>query len=99
MANYRNQAVERLFRSILLLQSPEECSAFFEDLCTITELQEMSQRLEAAMLLRQGMNYQTISKTLGISTTTISRVSRCINYGSGGYETVLSRLEGEESDR
>ena len=96
MQNYYSEAVDALFRSILLLESEEECRAFFEDLCTIKELQDMAQRLETARLLYRGKNYQEISRLVGISSTTISRVSRCLNYGGGGYETVISRLEDQE---
>ena len=96
MQTYYSEAVDALFRSILLLESAEECRAFFEDLCTIKELQDMAQRLETARLLYSGKNYQEISKQVGISSTTISRVSRCLNYGGGGYETVIVRLEEQE---
>ena len=96
MQNYYSEAVDALFRSILLLESEDECRAFFEDLCTIKELQDMAQRLETARLLYAGKNYQEISKQVGISSTTISRVSRCLNYGGGGYEKVIARLEERE---
>ncbi len=98
MATFRNESVDRLFSAMLQLHDQEECAAFFEDLCTITEIRDMAQRLDAAILLREGMNYQAISKKLGISTTTISRVSRCINYGSGGYATVLDRMKEEGTE-
>ena len=96
MQKYYSEAIDALFRSILLLDSEEECRAFFEDLCTIKELQDMAQRLETARLLYSGKNYQEISRQVGISSTTISRVSRCLNYGEGGYETVIARLEQQE---
>ena len=99
MQNYNSESINDLFRSILLLQNEDECRAFFEDLCTIKELQDMAQRLETARLLSEGMNYQEISREVGISSTTISRVSRCLNYGGGGYETVISRLGGREKQQ
>ncbi|MCR4606364.1 MAG: helix-turn-helix domain-containing protein [Oscillospiraceae bacterium] len=99
MQNYNSESINDLFRSILLLQNEDECRAFFEDLCTIKELQDMAQRLETARLLSEGKNYQEISREVGISSTTISRVSRCLNYGGGGYETVISRLGGREKQR
>ena len=99
MQNYNSESINDLFRSILLLQNEDECRAFFEDLCTIKELQDMAQRLETARLLAEGKNYQEISREVGISSTTISRVSRCLNYGGGGYETVISRLGGREKQR
>lgn len=77
---------------MLNLESIEECYDFFEDLCTIKELQDMSQRLDTAIMLNKGMNYQTISKEVGVSTATISRVSKCLNYGNGGYATAIERL-------
>ena len=99
MQNYNSESINDLFRSILLLQNEDECRAFFEDLCTIKELQDMAQRLETARLLSEGKNYQEISREVGISSTTISRVSRCLNYGGGGYETVISRLGGREKQQ
>ncbi len=98
MQNYYTDALKTLFRGILLLQTDEECRAFFEDLCTITELQDMAQRLQTACLLAEGKNYQEISRQVGISSTTISRVSKCLNYGAGGYETVIKRLGDREGD-
>ena len=99
MQNYNSESINDLFRSILLLQNEDECRAFFEDLCTIKELQDMAQRLETARLLSEGKNYQEISREVGISSTTISRVRRCLNYGGGGYETVISRLGGREKQQ
>lgn len=97
MQGFHSESIERLFKAITMLKNEEECSAFFEDLCTIMELQDMAQRLDAAVMLKKGFNYQTISKEIGISTATISRVSKCINYGSGGYNTVLQRIMDEET--
>jgi len=92
MQNIPSESLDRLFRAIASLETKEEVSAFFEDVCTITELIDMSQRLETALMLNRGENYQTISKEIGISTATISRVSKCINYGSGGYKIVIDRM-------
>ena len=91
----RNNSVDRLFRSILNLNSIDECYAYFEDLCTVKEIQDMAQRLDTAILLSQGQSYQTITKQVGISTATIGRVSRCLNYGTGGYQAAIDRLEEE----
>ena len=98
MSSFHSESIDRLYRAILSLRSEEECAAFFEDICTIMETRDMAQRLETAVLLKEGMNYQAISKKLGISTTTISRVSRCLNYGSGGYQIVLDRLQENEKE-
>lgn len=92
-----SEAFERLFTAFSLLNSREDCAAFLQDLCTITELQDMAQRLETATLLQKGLNYQTISKQVGVSTTTISRVSRCLNYGAGGYGKALEKLKEDEA--
>ena len=89
----RSPEMDRLFQSILNLQTMDECYAYFEDLCTIKELSDMAQRLEVAILLKQGLSYQRISRQVDVSTATIGRVSKCLNYGSGGYEATLKKLE------
>ena len=83
----------RLFQALLSLQNEEECEAFLRDLCTMKELADMAQRLEAAEMLLQGNTYEQIIKSVRISTATISRINQCIQYGSGGYRTVVSRLQ------
>ena len=92
----KTEAVDHLFEAILTLKTPEECYAFFEDICTIKEVQDMAQRLDAAILLDEGVGYQAISEQVGISTATISRVSKCLNYGAGGYRAAIDRLKEEE---
>ena len=93
---YHSDSLDRLFDGILLLRTREECRAFFEDVCTIQEMRNLAQRLEAASLLERGVHYQEIAGAVGTSTATISRVSRCLQYGSGGYRTVLERLREQE---
>lgn len=88
--------IEYLIRGILTLQTPEECFSFFEDLCTISELTEMSRRLQAAKMLSDNCIYSEIAAQTGLSTATISRVNRCLKYGSDGYLTVLERLDQTE---
>ena len=88
--------VRELFRAILTLASEEECAALFEDLCTVKEVQDLSQRLQVATMLNRGEKYQTIEQVTGASTATISRVNKCLVYGSGGYRTVLARVKDEE---
>ena len=95
MSNIRSESVDRLFQMILRLESTEDCYAFFEDVCTIKEVQDMAQRLDAAFLLDQGMNYQEISQSVGISTATISRVSKCLKYGSG-YRNAIDKTKEQE---
>ena len=91
------ESVDRLFRTILNLQTIEECYAYFEDLCTIKELQDMAQRLDTAILLDQGMSYQKIAREVGVSTATIGRVSKCLNYGTGGYRKAIDGLLEEDA--
>ena len=96
MSPFNTPSIERLFAAILQLKNEEECRQFLEDICTIKEVQDMAQRLEAAILLDQGEAYQAISDQVGISTATISRVSRCLNYGAGGYRQVIDRMKEED---
>ena len=88
---------DELFEAVLKLKSVKDCRKFFEDVCTIKEIQDMTQRLEVAALLKQGNNYQEVSKKTGASTATISRVNKCLNYGSGGYNLVLNDNKDGES--
>lgn len=91
-----NEEVTRLFEGILKLKTVEECYTFFEDVCTINEIQSISQRFEVARMLRGKETYQEICRKTGASTATISRVNRCLTYGNDGYELVLARMDGEE---
>lgn len=89
----RSEAMDRLFQSFLALETVDECYAYFEDLCTIKELNDMAQRLEVAIALSKGLSYQKITEQVDVSTATIGRVSKCLNYGPGGYKTILEKLE------
>lgn len=93
MEHWHNASTDRLVDTILKLETPEECYRFFEDLCTIKELRDMSQRLDVAVLLDEGKNYQEITALTGVSTATISRVSKCVSYGSGGYEAAIKKMK------
>lgn len=93
MQYMESDSLNQLFDAIVSLKSREECSKFFEDICTVKEMLDLAQRLDVAVLLDQGASYQTIAQQINVSTATISRVSRCLNYGSGGYRMVLDRLE------
>ena len=95
MSNWHSQQIDELFEAVLTLRSVEECYAFFEDACTIKEIIEIAQRLKVAKLLSAGTSYVTVSKEVGVSTATISRVSKCLEYGNGGYQLVMDRV-GEE---
>ena len=88
-----NDAITNLYKAVLTLQTVEEAAAFFDDLCTIREIQDMSSRFEVAKLLDAGKNYGEISSETGASSATISRVNRCLHYGKDGYKTVLKKLE------
>ena len=89
----QSAAVSYFFDAVLSLENREECYKFFEDVCTVKELVAIAQRVEVAKMLREERTYLDIAKETGASTATISRVSRCINYGAGGYKIILSRLE------
>lgn len=93
MSNFRNEEIDHLFQAILSLKSVEECYLFFEDACTIKELNEIAQRFEVACLLDEKKNYQEVNKKTGASTATICRVNKCLNYGGGGYRTAIDRLK------
>ncbi len=97
MTNWYTEEVKALFDAILTLDDREECRAFFEDACTVKEIREIAQRLRVAELLRAGTSYALINAETGVSTATISRVSRCLEYGSGGYDLVLNRREQERT--
>lgn len=84
---------KKLYEAILTLETIEECEAFFDDIFTIQEIEAIAQRLEVACHLSQGKNYAEINKETGASTATICRVSKALNYGDGGYKTVIERLD------
>lgn len=96
MSKFHNESTDRLFQSILNLNSLEECYDYFEDLCTIKEILDMAQRLDAAILLNKGASYQQIQSEVKISTATIGRVSKCLNYGTGGYKEAINRLQQDK---
>ena len=95
--NQSNPTLEYLIRGFLTLQDVNECRDFLFDLCTESELLEMSRRLQAAKMLKSGMIYTEIAERTGLSTATISRVNRCLKYNeNSGYDVVLERLAKEE---
>lgn len=94
LINEKNR--EFLYDAILSLQSREECKSFLEDLCTINELEAISQRLVVAKYLMEDKVYVDIVEKTGASTATISRVNRTLRYGTGGYESIVNRLSGKE---
>lgn len=88
--------LDMLFKAILELQNIDECYKFFEDIATITELKAISQRIQVAKMLKEKKVYTEIAESTGASTATISRVNKCLNYGQGGYNIVLDRINSEE---
>ena len=98
MKNHHTEEIDRLFEAILSLETVEECRDFFDDACTVKEINEIAQRLLAAGMLREGKSYAEISKQTGMSTATISRVNKCLEYGNGGYEMVFDRLANKKDE-
>ena len=98
MKKLHTEEVDALFEAILSLQDIDECYKFFEDVCTVKEILEIAQRLKAAKMLKDGRNYAEVCKATGMSTATISRVSKCLEYGDGGYELVIERTEGSKKE-
>ena len=96
MHNLQSESLDRLFDVIVNLQSREECRRFFDDLCTVSELQAMEQRYQVAVLLNEGLIYNDILEKTGASSATISRVNRALISGTGGYELVLERMKEQE---
>lgn len=92
MTKLRHRDEELFYEAVMTLRSKEECRRFFEDICTIKELQAISQRMRVACLLDSGSNYLEVSEVTGASSATISRVNRCLNYGSG-YREALDNLK------
>lgn len=90
------EELDYLFDAILSLKSKEECYKFFEDICTIKEIKDLAQRLEVAKMLKQKKTYLDIAEVTGVSTATVSRVNRALNYGSDGYNLVFERIGFEE---
>lgn len=89
----QNPETDALFRAVLSLKTMEDCYRFFEDICTIKEIRDISQRLEVARMLKAGDTVASIAQRTGASTTTVSRVNRCLHYGAGGYDIVLSDVQ------
>lgn len=95
MDKLRNKNTDLLFNSILTLKSLDECYDFFEDICTVKEIQSIAQRVMVAKMLTEGKVYSDIVNETGASTATISRVNRSLNYGNDGYTVAFDRLENK----
>lgn len=98
MSSWHNQNTDELCRALVSLRSVDECYAFLDDAFTIKEILDISQRLAVAKMLDKGISYSVISKETGASTATISRISKCYEYGSGGYKNVIEKLKEEKQD-
>ncbi len=94
----KEENIENLFEAILTLKTVDDCYAFFQDLCTVTELRAMSQRFHVAYLLEKDVIYNEIAAKTGASTATISRVNKCLMYGEDGYKMAIARLDQKEKD-
>ena len=97
MTDLHSPTIDKLFQAVLSLRTTEECYAFFEDLCTIKELKDMAQRLSVALLLNDGLSYRAVTGRVQVSSATITRVKKCLEYGSGGYELVIERMQEEDA--
>ena len=93
---HKKPRCDDMYRAILTLKTVEECKQFFDDLCTVTELQAMEQRYQVAQYLDAGLIYNDILERTGASSATISRVNRSLIYGNGGYESVLEKMKEKE---
>lgn len=94
----KNEHIDCFFGAVMQLKNIDECYDFFEDLCTVSEIQAMAQRFHVARLLGAGKTYQEISSETGASTATISRINKCLEYGTDGYKTALERLKNAGND-
>ena len=99
MDKLHTKDVDSLFEAILSLENREECYQFFEYACTIKEILDIAQRFKAAKMLKAGKNYVEVCAATGMSSATISRVSRCLEYGGGGYELAIKRISEREEEK
>lgn len=95
MKDLQSKEAQLLFEAMLTLKTPDECCRFFEDICTVKELHAMVQRFQVACQLDAGRNYSEVYEDTGVSSATICRVNKCLQYGEGGYRTALTRLKEE----
>lgn len=91
-SKFKNEFIDELFKAILLLDNEDDCYRFFEDVCTVSELQEIAQRLAVAKMLGNSATYSEIVEKTGASTATISRVKKSLYYGADGYKLVIKKL-------
>ena len=92
-SKFKRDDIDDLFKGILTLKDEEDCYRFFEDICTINEIHSIAQRLQVAKLLNEKKTYSEIEEKTNASTATISRINKCLVYGSEGYKRVLSKMK------
>ena len=92
----QNEGMEELMQAILSIKDMEQCRAFFSDLCTVQELKAFSQRLQVAKRLLEGQTYERIRSEVGVSSATITRISAELQFGAGGYSSVISALQEKD---
>ncbi|MCO5384816.1 YerC/YecD family TrpR-related protein [Desulfosporosinus sp.] len=95
----QNPLTDALVEAVLLLKNKEECYRFFEDIATVAEIKALAQRLEVAKMLQRNETYTAIAEVTGVSTATISRVKRCLNFGADGYQLILRRLKEQRTQK
>jgi TrpR-related protein YerC/YecD len=93
MALHHDDKFDKLFKTILGLETVQECYDFFDDLCTIGEISDMRDRLEVAVLLMNGGTYEQIEAQTHMSSATISRINRCLQHGEGGYRNAILKAK------
>lgn len=95
-SKFKREDIDEFFKAVLLLKDEEDCYRFFEDICTINEIHAIAQRLQVAKLLSEEKTYSEIESLTKASTATISRINKCLVYGSEGYKRILERMAAEE---
>ena len=98
MSKIRTPEVEDLLTVLVDIRKNDDAYALLEDLFTVREIKDISQRLSVARLLEEGKSYTFIEQKTGASATTIARVSKALNYGAGGYRTALEFLHAREKE-
>ncbi len=98
ISRLKSPSTDLLAKALLSLESEEECYRFMEDLLTVREIRDLSQRLEVAMLLKDKVTYNDIVERTGVSTATIGRVNRSLTYGAGGYMSVIEKIARDKKD-
>ena len=98
-SKFKRDDIDELFKAVLLLENEEDCYRFFEDICTVNEIHAIAQRLQVAKLLSEDKTYNEMEDITKASTATISRVNKCLVYGTEGYKRILKRLEESEENK